>query len=88
MGFSGLARTRHVHRIGRQDVEPLAHLALSGRPPKAIVGRRVELMSGWADQEWAQGTIEKQITSIILRRGSVTPECGYHNADRRVRGVG
>lgn len=36
------------HRIGRQDVEPLAQLALSGRPPKAIVGKGVELMRGWA----------------------------------------
>lgn len=66
------------HRIGRKDIEPLAQLALSGRPPKAIVGKGVELMRGWAEQKWAKGTIGKQITSIILRRGSDTPECGYH----------
>lgn len=35
-------------------------------------------MRGWDDQKWAKGTIGIQVTSIILRRGSVTPECGYH----------
>jgi len=35
-------------------------------------------MRAWADQKWANGTIGKQVISIILRRGSVTPECGYH----------
>lgn len=75
-----------VQRIGawpamsNSDEASLRKLLVEHRPPKAIIGKAVELFHEMADRISAQGVIGKQISTITLPRDITLPaETGYNS---------
>jgi uncharacterized protein YecA (UPF0149 family) len=66
--------------MSNSDEESLRKLLVERRPPKAIIGKAVELIREMADRISAQGVIGKQISTITLPRDiNLSAETGYHS---------
>jgi hypothetical protein len=67
--------------VGPADVEPLSKMMKEGRPAVTIVAKGVELVRRWADHPAAQGTIGKQMMSVVLPSDhTVIATARYHTA--------
>jgi hypothetical protein len=67
--------------ITDDDEHALRVLLEAKKPPRAIIGKAVELMREMADRPAARGNIGKQLTSVLVPRDWNKPiQSGYHTS--------